>query len=158
VAGRLYAGNSGRDGVWKGGTMSGKDLDIGDLLGGILGGRGGTGSGGLLVGALLKALGSGSGGGNPLGGLLEKLGGAGLGEQAQSWVGTGDNRSVTGDQLRQALGDETLGRVAREAGVTPDQAADDLAQVLPPVVDRLTPEGRVPEAASLEELIRKQSL
>jgi uncharacterized protein YidB (DUF937 family) len=55
--------------------MTGKDLDIGERLGGILGGRGGT--------------------------------------------GTGENRSVTGDQLRQALGDDTLGRVAREAGVTP---------------------------------------
>ncbi|CAL9400255.1 YidB family protein [Streptomyces sp. enrichment culture] len=135
----------------------GENLGIGDLLGGILGGRGGTGSGGLLVGALLNVLGHGMGT-NPLLGLLEKLGGAGLGEQAQSWVGTGDNRSVTGDQLRQALGDDTLDRVAREAGVTPDQAADDLAQTLPPVVDRLTPEGRVPEAASLEELIRRQSL
>ncbi|MGC0332935.1 uncharacterized protein YidB (DUF937 family) [Streptomyces sp. SAI-170] len=136
--------------------MTGKDLDIGDLLGGILGGRGGTGSGGLLVGALLSTLGG--KGGNPLGGLLEKLQDAGLGEQAGSWVGNGDNLSVTGDQLRQALGDDTLGSVAREAGVTPDQAAVDLAQALPPVVDRLTPEGRVPQAASLEELIRRQSL
>ncbi|MFJ8084343.1 YidB family protein [Streptomyces sp. NPDC096205] len=139
--------------------MTGKDSDfggVGDLLGGILGGRGGTGSGGLLVGALLSALGG--KGGNPLGGLLEKLQDAGLGEQARSWVGNGDNLSVTGDQLRQALGDDTLGSVAREAGVTRDQAAVDLAQALPPVVDRLTPEGRVPQAASLEELIRQQSL
>lgn len=137
--------------------MAGKDLNLGDLLGGILGGRGGTGSGGLLVAALLTALGDEHGEGNPLGGLLETLTRSGLGEQARSWIGTGENRSVTGDQLQQALGEETLQRVAREAGVTPAQAADDLAQVLPPVVDKLTPRGEVPSAASLEELIRQQS-
>jgi uncharacterized protein YidB (DUF937 family) len=147
--------------------MAGKEPNIGDLLGGILGGRGGTGSGGLLVAALLSALGGERGGGtgdgtpgggNPLGGLLETLTRAGLGAQAQSWIGTGENQSVTGSQLEHALGDDTLQRVAREAGVSPDQAADDLAQALPPVVDRLTPEGQVPQAASLQELIRQQPL
>ncbi|MFI2433979.1 YidB family protein [Streptomyces sp. NPDC018693] len=131
--------------------------ELGMLLGGILGGRGGTASSGLLVGALLKALGGGEGGGdNPLGGLLETLGRAGLGDQAQSWVGGGENRSVTGDQLQRALPEEILQRVAREVGVTPAQAADDLAQALPRAVDRLTPRGELPKAATLEELVRRQ--
>ncbi|MGV9892329.1 YidB family protein [Streptomyces sp. NPDC003395] len=128
--------------------MGGKD--IGDLLGGALGGRGGTGSTALLVGALFKA----ADGGNPLDTLLGALAGAGLGEQTRSWVGSGENRSVTGDELQRALGDDLLGRVAREVGVTPAQAADDLAQALPQAVDRLTPDGQVPQAGSLEELIR----
>lgn len=138
--------------------MAGKDLDLGDLLGGVLGGRGGTGSGGLLLGALLSVLGEHSGGGGPLDALLRTLTGAGLGEQVRSWLGPGENQSVTGDQLQQALGGDTLQRVARETGVSPAQAAEDLAQVLPPVIDKLTPEGQVPPAASLEELIRRQSL
>jgi uncharacterized protein YidB (DUF937 family) len=127
--------------------------DIGDLLGDVLGGRGGTGGGGLLVGALLKSL----GGDDPLGDLLAKLRAAGLGLQTRSWVGPGADQSVTGDELRQALGTDLLDRVAREVGISPAQAADDLAQALPPAVDRLTPDGEVPTAGELEELLRRQT-
>ncbi|MCX4810013.1 YidB family protein [Streptomyces sp. NBC_01239] len=148
--------------------MAGNDL--GSLLGGLLGGsgggsQGGSGSGNIL-GALLSALGGsqsggsgGSGGGsNPLGGLLDMLTKSGLTEQKDSWVGTGQNQSVTGAQIQQALPDDTLQKVAEQAGVTPEQAASDLAQTLPQAVDRLTPQGQVPQAASLEELVRQQSL
>lgn len=139
--------------------MAGNDL--GSLLGGLLGGgRSGSGSGNIL-GALLGALGGGSGtgsGSNPLGGLLEMLTKSGLAEQKDSWVGTGQNQSVTGEQIQQALPDETLHKVAEQAGVTPEQAASDLARTLPQAVDKLTPEGRLPQAASLEELVRQQSL
>lgn len=144
--------------------MAGNDL--GSLLGGLLGG-GGTGgrsgSSGTILGALLGALGggssgSGANGGNPLGGLLEMLTKSGLAEQKDSWIGTGENQSVTGAQIQQALPDETLQKVAEQAGVTPEQAASDLAQTLPRAVDKLTPGGQVPQAASLEELVRQQSL
>ncbi|WOX08642.1 YidB family protein [Streptomyces sp. N50] len=144
--------------------MAGNDL--GSLLGGLLrgaggGGQSGSGSGNIL-GALLSALGgsqSGSGtGSNPLGGLLDMLTKSGLAEQKDSWVGTGQNQSVTGEQIQQALPDETLRKVAEQAGVTPEQAASDLAQTLPQAVDKLTPQGQVPQAASLEELVRQQSL
>lgn len=143
--------------------MAGNDL--GSLLGGLLGGGGGggrSGSGsGDILGALLGALGSGSGsgsGGNPLGGLLDMLTKSGLAGQKDSWVGTGQNQSVTGAQIQQALPDETLRKVAEQAGVTPEEAASDLARTLPQAVDRLTPEGQLPQAASLEELVRRQSL
>ncbi|WP_405994270.1 YidB family protein [Streptomyces sp. NBC_00986] len=144
--------------------MAGNDL--GSLLGGLLGGVGGGGQGGSgsgnILGALLSALGGSQGGassgGNPLGGLLEMLTKSGLAEQKDSWVGTGQNQSVTGEQIQQALPDETLQKVAEQAGVTPQQAASDLARTLPQAVDKLTPEGQVPQAASLEELVRQQSL
>lgn len=143
--------------------MAGNDL--GSLLGGLLGGGGGggrSGSGsGDILGALLGALGSGSGsgsGGNPLGGLLDMLTKSGLAGQQDSWVGTGQNQSVTGAQIQQALPDETLRKVAEQAGVTPEEAASDLARTLPQAVDKLTPEGQLPQAASLEELVRRQSL
>ncbi|WP_370411447.1 YidB family protein [Streptomyces fradiae] len=140
--------------------MAGNDL--GSLLGGLLGGgrQGGSasGSGGNILGALLGALMSkGGGGNNPLGGLLDGLTKAGLADQAQSWVGTGDNQPVSGAQIAQALPDDTLQKVAAEAGVTPDQAADEIAQQLPQVVDKLTPQGQVP-SGSLEDLIRQQNL
>ncbi|MGW7374550.1 YidB family protein [Streptomyces venezuelae] len=144
----------------KGRTMAGNDL--GSLLGGVLGGGqqggGSSGGGGNLLGALLGALMSkGGGGGNPLSGLLEGLNKAGLQDQAQSWVGTGENKDVTGAQVQQALPDDTLRQVAEEAGVSPEQAANEIAQVLPQAVDKLTPEGQVP-SGSLEDLIKQQQL
>ncbi|WTI40329.1 YidB family protein [Streptomyces sp. NBC_00589] len=145
--------------------MAGNDL--GSLLGGLLGGggqgstSGGAGAGNLL-GALLGALGGGGGqsnGGNPLGGLLEMLTKSGLVDQAQSWVGTGENKPVSGEQITQALPDETLQKVADQAGVSPREAADQIAQSLPQAVDKLTPAGRLPQAdTSLEDLIKQQSL
>ena len=137
--------------------------DLGSLLGGLLGAGGKSGSGsGNVLGALLSALGGSQGGAgngsNPLGGLLDMLTKSGLAAQKDSWVGTGQNQSVTGEQIQQALPDETLQKVAEQAGVTPEQAASDLAQTLPQAVDKLTPQGQVPQAASLEELVRQQSL
>ncbi|MCT9076705.1 YidB family protein [Streptomyces fulvoviolaceus] len=134
--------------------MAGNDL--GSLLGGVLGGSQAGGSGGNIPGALLSAVAGARSGGNPLGGLLDMLAESGLAEQKDSWVGTGANQSVTGAQIQQALPDETLQQVAEQAGVTPDQAADELAQVLPRAVDKLTPGGQVP--ASLDELVKQQSL
>jgi uncharacterized protein YidB (DUF937 family) len=140
--------------------MAGNDL--GSLLGGLLGGggQGGTSGGGNILGALLGALGgsgSGGNGGNPLGGLLEMLTKSGQVDQAQSWVGTGENKPVTGEQVQQALPDDTLQKVADQAGVTPEQAAHEIAQTLPQTVDKLTPEGQVP-TGTLEDLIKQQQV
>ncbi|MCW8380898.1 YidB family protein [Streptomyces justiciae] len=134
--------------------MAGNDL--GGLLGTLLG-SGSSSNGGNILGALLSALGKqGGDGGNPLGGLLDTLARSGLAEQKDSWLGSGENKSVTGPQIQQALPDDTLQQVAKEAGVSPERAADALAQELPQAVDRLTPNGEVP--ASLEELIRQQTV
>lgn len=90
-----------------------------------------------------------------MGGLLDTLAKSGLAEQKESWLGSGENQSVTGAQIQQALPGDTLQQVAEEAGVSPDRAADALAQELPRAIDRMTPNGEVP--ASLEELIKQQS-
>ncbi|MFC0849156.1 YidB family protein [Streptomyces noboritoensis] len=142
--------------------MAGSDL--GGLLGGLLGGGSGTGAsgGGNVLGSLLGALmggGSGQNGGNPLGGLMDMLSKSGLGDQAQSWVGSGDNQPVSGAQIQQAVPDETLQQVAEQAGVSPEQAADEIARQLPQAVDKLTPSGELPQAGtSLEDLIKQQNL
>ncbi|MEU3608245.1 YidB family protein [Streptomyces sp. NPDC035033] len=153
--------------------MAGNDL--GSLLGSLLGGGGGGGQGGGgaggILGSLLGALagggqgggqaggqGGGAGGQNPLGGLLDMLTRSGLADQAQSWIGTGENKPVDGAQIARALPDETLQKVARDAGVTPEQAADEIAQSLPRAVDKLTPGGSLPQGESLEDIIRAQKL
>lgn len=130
--------------------MAGNDL--GRLLGGLLGGgsSGGAG-GGNILGSLLGALmggGSGQNGGNPLGGLMDMLTKSGLADQAKSWVGPGDNQPVSGAQIQQAVPDETLRKVAEQAGVTPEEAAEQIAQSLPQAVDKLTPTGELPQAGA----------
>ncbi|MFZ3496616.1 YidB family protein [Streptomyces sp. 5.8] len=146
--------------------MAGNDL--GSLLGGLLGGSGGQGGsgGGNILGSLLGALMGGGGAGgaqaagagsNPLGGLLDMLTKSGLTDQAQSWVGTGENQPVSGPEIAKALPDETLAKVAEQAGVTPEAAADQIAQALPQAVDKLTPGGSIP-SGSLEDIIKQQGL
>ncbi|MFI8344565.1 YidB family protein [Streptomyces sp. NPDC085639] len=154
--------------------MAGNDL--GSLLGGLLGGggsggsgggQGGSGGAGNILGALLGALtgagggagggasGSQAGGNNPLGGLMDMLTKSGLADQAQSWLGTGDNKPVSGAQIAEAVPDEALQKAAAQAGVSPQEAADQIAQALPTAVDRLSPEGHLP-SGSLEDIIRQQ--
>jgi uncharacterized protein YidB (DUF937 family) len=131
--------------------MTGNDL--GSQLGGLLGG-GQSGSGGLLA-SLLGSLGDfGQGGGNPLQGLVRELTEGGLGSQAQSWVGTGENQSVSGPEIAQALPYQALEHIAQQAGLTPEETADRLAAVLPQAVDKLTPQGEVRQG-SLEALIAR---
>ncbi|GAB3668893.1 hypothetical protein GCM10027589_35780 [Actinocorallia lasiicapitis] len=74
--------------------------------------------------------------------LLSKLGGSGLQNQVNSWIGKGENEPITAQQVESALGEEQLGKVAQEAGMSPRQAASDLAQTLPDVVDKATPDGK----------------
>jgi uncharacterized protein YidB (DUF937 family) len=107
--------------------------------------RGSGGSGGLG-----GALGSGNGG---LGGLLEQLQKGGLGAQSRSWVEPGQNESISATQMREALGDDAVNEIAARAGVSGEEAADGLAGLLPRLVDRLTPEGRVPDDDQLKGML-----
>jgi len=77
-------------------------------------------------------------------GLLAKLQAAGLGEAAQSWVGTGANQPVDPDRLGQALGPDLMGMIAAQLGGNPGQASTTLADLLPGLIDQLTPQGQVP--------------
>jgi uncharacterized protein YidB (DUF937 family) len=75
-------------------------------------------------------------------GLLQRLSEAGLSAQVKSWVSGGPNLPVTADQIMQALGAAHLQPVARQFGVDQEQVANSTADLLPDLVDRLTPEGR----------------
>lgn len=77
-------------------------------------------------------------------GILAKLQQGGLGEAAQSWVGTGANQPVPADQLGSALGPDLMGMIARQLGSNPQQAAGTMADLLPGLIDQLTPQGQLP--------------
>ncbi|GAA2401522.1 hypothetical protein Cme02nite_58360 [Catellatospora methionotrophica] len=110
----------------------------------------------LLKGLFSQMSGGGGGGGQAnLSGLVDQLSKSGLGPQVQSWVGTGKNENVTGAQLQQALGGGTLENLAQEAGTTPRQAADDLAKVLPEIVNQATPQGQMPDPQQLQQMMGK---
>lgn len=83
--------------------------------------------------------------GGGLGALLQRAQQGGLGDIVQSWIGSGQNLPVAPEQLQAILGDDTLGRLAQQLGLSSGDAAGQLSQVLPQVVDRLTPQGRLPE-------------
>jgi len=113
------------------------------LLGSLLGGGDQAGGSDLVsvAGQLIQQ----AGGVQGLAGMLHQ---GGLGEAVQSWVGSGANQAVSGDQLNQALQNGGLGSVLQEAagklGMDPGQLSGALAQVLPHVVDHLTPGGQMP--------------
>ncbi len=110
----------------------------------------------LLKGLFGQLSGGGQGGGGQqanLSGLVDQLSKSGLGPQVQSWVGTGQNQEVTGAQLQQALGGGTIEHVAQEAGTTPRQAADDLAKVLPELVNQATPQGQMPDPQQVQQMM-----
>ncbi len=78
-------------------------------------------------------------------GMLGKFQQAGFGEQAQSWISPGQNMPISPDALSQIFGQGQLGRIAQQLGMSNDEAADGLAQVLPNVVDEMTPQGQIPD-------------
>jgi len=85
-------------------------------------------------------------GGEGISSLVDKLKSGGLGEQVSSWVGHGQNKPVNAEQVKSALGEDEVAKVAEQAGVSNDEAAQGMAGMLPQVVDHLTPEGKLPDA------------
>jgi uncharacterized protein YidB (DUF937 family) len=157
LGGLLGGGGSGSSGASAGAG------GLQDLLGGLLGGGGGgtgTASGGMNMGALVATLG-------PLvakflqgGGLSKIMQGAranGLGAQADSWVGTGANEPLAPSQVRAVVGEDAVQQVAREAGISEDEAADVLAAVVPRMVDGLTPNGQVPSDQEVDDFLAQFS-
>jgi uncharacterized protein YidB (DUF937 family) len=76
--------------------------------------------------------------------IVQQLREKGLSEQVDSWIGTGANEAVSGDQIQDALGSEQVEAISRQAGIEPGHASAGLAQLLPQLIDQLTPGGSVP--------------
>ncbi len=118
------------------------------------GAGGGSGTGGGLADVLGQVLGgSGRGAAGGLGGLLEQLQRTGFGEQADSWVSRGANKPISPDAMTQVFGDEGLEQISRQAGISPEEASRGLSALLPEVVDRMTPDGTVPDADALAKSV-----
>jgi uncharacterized protein YidB (DUF937 family) len=78
-----------------------------------------------------------------LNGVLDKLKAGGLGDAAASWVAKGENIPVSADQISSALGSGTIAEMAAKFGISPDVLSAQIAQHLPAVIDKLTPNGEV---------------
>lgn len=103
---------------------------------------------------------SGMGGGmGGLGGLLEQLTRSGFGQQASSWVGTGPNEALPPNAWSQVLEPGQLSAIAAQAGISEDEASTGLSELVPQIVDRLTPQGHLPPTdqllASVDEYVRQ---
>ena len=131
--------------------------NLGSVLGGMLGGQqqqqpqqgqmGGINMGlvAALAPILMSMLANNSSQGG-LGGLLDKFKQAGAGDAANSWVGTGANQSIDPSQVTEALGPNVIGDIASRLGVGHGDAAGGIAQILPELIDKLTPQGQAPQA------------
>lgn len=104
-----------------------------------------------VVSALLGLLANQSQGG--LSGLVQRFAGSGLGDVVNSWIGTGPNKPVTPQQVEQGLGSDTINQVSSQTGVGREEVKTHLAQVLPQLVDRLTPQGNVPPQQQQHDLL-----
>jgi uncharacterized protein YidB (DUF937 family) len=81
--------------------------------------------------------------------LVQKFQNAGHGDVVNSWVGSGPNQPIQPSQVGSALGQQTISDLARQAGVSEQELLNQLAQTLPGLVDRLSPNGRLPTQAEL---------
>jgi uncharacterized protein YidB (DUF937 family) len=103
--------------------------------------------------AALKFFSSGNGSGGGLGDVVGALQSGGLGDVVSSWLGSGDNVAVEPGQLHSALGEERISAFADKAGVSGSEASALLAGILPQVVDKLSPDGQLPDAGGLDSML-----
>ena len=128
---------------------------LGDILGGLLGGRaapgagapGGGALGGLLSGGLGGLLAGGAAGSilsGGLGGLLNQFQQNGQGDVAKSWVSRGPNQNISESDLAKSIGSEDIEMLSQHTGLSRDELLSGLSRELPGAIDELTPDGRVP--------------
>ena len=87
-----------------------------------------------------------------LGGLMKQFQQKGLGDTIDSWVNRGKNKDITSRQVSDALGSDVVDQLSRRTGLSRDEVISELANVLPNVVDRMTPDSRLPTQRELERL------
>lgn len=114
-------------------------------LGGVLGG-----SSNPLAAGILQMIQNQPGG---LQGLVQSFHDKGLGAFASSWVSTSQNLPISADQIHQALGSDVVKGLAAKAGISPDVAGGAIAQLLPTIVDKLTPDGQIPAHNSVMDIV-----
>jgi len=129
------------------GSVLGNNPNAGPMqsvLGSLLGGgqsSGGQSYGGQSYGG--QSYGGQSGG---LPGLINAFSRAGMGNVVGSWVGTGPNQPVNPNQLQQVFGQDQINQWSQQTGMPQHSLLDQLSQILPHAVDRMTPNGEVPSS------------
>jgi uncharacterized protein YidB (DUF937 family) len=124
---------------------------IAGQVAGALSGQGGVQGSGLMefVTALIN---------NPQTGGIEGLVAAfrekGLGDLVSSWIGTGQNLPISGDQLQSVLGNAQIGQLAQTLGLSSQEVSGQLAGLLPQVIDGITPNGQLPEGDSMQAAMK----
>ncbi|HEY1623491.1 MAG TPA: YidB family protein [Streptosporangiaceae bacterium] len=113
--------------------------DILSMLGGQKGEAGGLAS-------IMKLFGGNGGNSAGLQGMMSQLQSSGMQDQVQSWIGQGQNKPVSGEQIRQAVDPTVLNQVAEQAHISPEEASNKVAQVLPEMVNQVTPQGQMPSS------------
>jgi uncharacterized protein YidB (DUF937 family) len=130
----------------------GKAIDVNMPGSSVPGGGGGDllrgGLGGLLAGGAAGSVLSGG-----LNDLLKQFQQNGHGDVVDSWVGTGPNKTIAPKELGQALGSEQINAALAQTGMSRDELLDALSHYLPQVVDRLTPQGRLPTDQEAQRLL-----
>lgn len=99
-----------------------------------------------MAGALMEMINKYPGG---LPALIKAFQDKGLGGVVGSWVGTGQNQPISADQVKSVLGDSRIQELATKAGVSPDAASGQIAQMLPGLVDKITPDGNLPDVGGI---------
>lgn len=111
-----------------------------------LGGQGNTQNG--LMEAVLGLINNNTGG---LSGLVQAFSNKGLADVAASWVSTGKNLPISPEQIQAVLGNSQIREIAQKLGLSPEAASTQLSQMLPTVVDKLTPDGNIPSSDLLAQ-------
>ena len=132
------------------GTARAPGTGMGAGMGGGLGGLGGLGGG---LGGLLAGGGIGKALSDGLGHLLGRFEANGQGDKAQSWIEAGANRPIAPGELEQALGAERVQWLMEQTGMSKQALMAGLSTKLPEVVDKLTPDGRIPSPEETERLL-----
>lgn len=86
-----------------------------------------------------------------LAGLLQQFQTGGLGHLADSWVGTGQNLPISAEQIQSVLGSAQIQQWAGKVGIAPEALSGELAKLLPQAIDKVTPDGNVPDQSTLQQ-------
>ncbi len=84
-------------------------------------------------------------------GLIKTFQDNGLGNEVASWIGTGQNMPITPDQILQVIGNNRLQSIAQKFGLSPQTLSSGLAEMLPHVIDKLSPNGQLPAIHLVEQ-------
>ncbi len=121
---------------------------LGQAVGGMMGGQSAQNP---LLQVVTSLLGQNSSVGG-LAGLVQAFQKNGLSDIVNSWVSTGKNLPISAEQITQGLGGDLLSQLAGKAGLSPDSASSQLSSLLPDLIDKLTPGGKI-EARSIDQLL-----